>query len=1010
MKCKSYLKLMLLLICGMLTTTARGALYLIPEYNYDTTRTDPHWCDFAPEDDGSYKEAAASTALWCDGFFDLGNLTDGTPNPRNAEKAYRYQFRHSYSVGDVVRDGGFWEGPVVGYCFLPADKYVWYIHLNLNLGENEAFRFRISAARSLSDTYYAAGYDLVDGNYGQNPDTDRNIVPFTTYDIRKGISLGDMGLEDAAGFTSKENIDKVPFFSVTGLRGLYTLRIEIDQANPGDANLILAPSLFATGSLGFAEATGSSFGNYEGNTTENPTAEFVYDTDGKYKMLIFPQNFSDDTAKDWIRFHISKGIGTDADAGFWNRSIKFDTEVGAGNTKENVTIGTTYQTSTTNTESGLLLQKDNGGSFTEAYRTVELELDEKTKEVKTLTVAEGNTIQCLRRGYKPPRIYLNDNLVKLDFDRAYNCWYTEFVAPAGGETVTYRRRPFWIGDVNSSEEVLKDTEKNSELIPGRTYQLIVDNSSEDRTIICREMPVYITGYSKTFGDNPDDATGWNSNTSGQFTQVANGIYYFPVRFKGSCEFGISKTRGTYWENFDDGRAYNESGSTLKEDGKSRLMEVPFGEFKPYEGFGAPKGQNFNWKFNDELNSDVESWYIIVVDVNDKKVSVQRPGLSPVISDFRISPLEEDPAWMDKADMFTADNQPFGSVLNGAITDPVRYTRLNHISCRLSFTSEYQLPGVFESVFNSLSLNGTQISGVTVDGGTIDFIDYAPDDNYEFMVITDLRFPKKDDDGNVVEGEFTTQQNNIELTKHLSQKFEAPSVTVGDTYVIKRESGYDGQTAVALSISPSYNDIREQLHVYSGFRLGKRSHNTAGTGSTTREYRGYILSSGAGQATAMQPLDGYTVFDGGNYGAGHDWSSIALTAGKMPLHIGNVVGDNIDPYSIFTATVDAGFYAHYPVLTSDNGAEFTSAVTSQAVSRRVVSDNRHIERVDAPAESPVRLPFAIRGPLSGLEETNVSETSESEYFDLGGRPVDGGSLRPGVYIRKTGDAVEKLIIR
>lgn len=203
MKCKSYLKLMLLLICGMLTTTARGALYLIPEYNYDTTRTDPHWCDFAPEDDGSYKEAAASTALWCDGFFDLGNLTDGTPNPRNAEKAYRYQFRHSYSVGDVVRDGGFWEGPVVGYCFLPADKYVWYIHLNLNLGENETFRFRISAARSLSDTYYAAGYDLVDGNYGQNSDTDRNIVPFTTYDIRKGISLGDMGLEDAAGFTSK---------------------------------------------------------------------------------------------------------------------------------------------------------------------------------------------------------------------------------------------------------------------------------------------------------------------------------------------------------------------------------------------------------------------------------------------------------------------------------------------------------------------------------------------------------------------------------------------------------------------------------------------------------------------------------------------------------------------------------------------------------------------------------------------------------------------------------------
>ena len=86
------------------------------------------------------------------------------------------------------------------------------------------------------------------------------------------------------------------------------------------------------------------------------------------------------------------------------------------------------------------------------------------------------------------------------------------------------------------------------------------------------------------------------------------------------------------------------------------------------------------------------------------------------------------------------------------------------------------------------------------------------------------------------------------------------------------------------------------------------------------------------------------------------------------------------------------------------------MTSQAVSRRVVSDNRHIERVDAPAESPVRLPFAIRGPLSGLEETNVSETSESEYFDLGGRPVDGGSLRPGVYIRKTGDAVEKLIIR
>lgn len=998
MTCKFYLRLLLLFMSGILATPARGALYLIPEYSFDASRQDNHWCDFTPDAGGAYKEVAEAPALWCDGIFTLGN--EG--NPRNAEKAYRYQFRHSVADGETIHQGAFWEGPVVGYCFLPADRNVWYIHLNLNLEENETFSFRISAARSLSDTYHAAGYDVVAGDYGQNPDADRRILPFTRYDIRQGISLGDMGLEDAGGFTTKENIDKVPLFSVTGLKGLYTLCI--DNTDPSAATLTLAPSLFATGSEGFAEATGSSYGHYGSDPTGNPTAEFLFDADGKYKLLLFLQNFSPETNKDWIGFNIAREInvtGQDGDQ-FWNSCLTF---VGDGDKQEDFSIGKTYPAGE-NSVSGLQLQKTDG-AFPVGYHTVELGLDPETHEVADITVREGNTLRNVRRGYQPPRIYVDDRIVTLDFNRAYNCWITEFTAPADGE-MTYRRRPFWGGDADSENVVLSDTEHGSALIPGRTYQLIVDNATEDRTITCREMPVYITGYSKTFGENPDDATGWNSNTGGQFTQVANGIYYFPVMFKGSCEFGISRTRGRYWENFDDGRAYNETASTLKEDGKSRLMEVPFGEFRAYEGFGAPKGQNFNWKFNDELNSDQESWYIIVVDVNTRQVSVQRPGLTPVISDFRISPLEEDASWREQTEVFTVNNQPFGAVTDGTITDPVRYTRLNHISCRLSFTSEYQMPGVFESRFSSLSVNGREIGGVTTDGGVIDFVGYQPDDVYKFFIVTDLRFPKKDAEGNVIAGEFTTQQNNIELTRHLGQAFAAPSVTIGETYVVNRESHYDGQVEIGISVAPSRNDAGEILHVYPGFELGSRSHNDENTGASTRDYRGYILPWGADKETGVEPLSGYLAFDGNSYDGRHDWSDNVLSAGKMPLHIGYITG-SINPYSAFTATVGAAFYAHYPVLASENGAEFTADDADSAASSRAAAAGRYIDRIDARTDGSVALSFPIRGILSSLDATVAPPTTASEYFDLGGRPVDGGSLRPGIYIRKTGDAVEKIII-
>lgn len=1012
MDCKFYTRLMLTLLIGVWATSARAALYLIPEYTYDTTRQDPHWCDYSPEADGAYKEVAQAPALWCDGIFSMGDN-----NPRDPEKAYRYQFRRS-AIGEdgSVVHGGFWEGPVVGYCFLPADRNVWYIHLNLSLSAGEMFRFRISEARSLSDTYATAGYDVADGNKGLNADADRELLPFENCMISRGIALGKDGLDlqDAGGFISKSAIDtKVPMFSIKapegGLNGFYTLCI--NNADPANAVMTLAPSLFAVGSAGFVAATGSAYGDYDHNPTGNPTAEFLYDTDGKYKLLMFLQS-AQSAATPYIGFNISSSINVSSLAGdqFWDNCLVFmggdsGKTTDDGKTKyEDFSPGFTYGITTKdqNPVSGLQLQ---WGEAT-GYHTVELSLDEKHK-VTTLTIENGNTLQKVQRGYQPPRIYINDVLTTLEFDRGYNCWITEFVAPAEGD-VTYRRRPFWGGEANAENVRVTDTEHDSDLIPGRQYQLIVDNSTKDRTVTCREMPVYITGYSKTFGVNAGDETGWNSNTNGQFVQMENGIYYFPVRFKGSCEFGISKKRGPYWENFDDGRAFNETGAILKEDGKSQLMEVPFGQWRPYEGFGAPKGQNFNWKFNDELNSDQESWYIVVVDVNTKQVSVQRPGLTPVISDFRISPMDEDMGWMNEPDMFSVDNQPCGAVLGEAIVDPVRYTRLNHISCRLSFTSEYQMPGVFESELKKVSINGKELSGVSVDGGEIDFIDYTPEDNYEFLVVTNLKFPIKDNDGNVIVGEFTTEENNIELTRHLGQRFASPQVSVGSSYPIRREAHYDGQIEVNINVEPSTNDIDERLHVYSGFELGERSHNISGLGNSTREYRGYLLAAGSQMETSLMPLDSYEAFDGNNYGEKQDWSGSALAVGKMPLHIGYIT-ESMTPYDIYSAKVNAMFYAHYPVLCSDNGGEFSDAA-GKSVSKRAVASGRHISRIDAPTEEPVEFVFPIRGILSSLEEIEQTDSLECTYFDLEGRPVDVETMAPGIYVRMTNGTAEKIMIR
>lgn len=1075
MNCKMHARMMLSLLAAMATMGTQAALYLIPEYEYDTTKENPHWCAYSPTADGSYKEVTDAPALWCDGIFSMGDIElDGSSvsNPRNPEKAYRYQYRKSKTGDDgSVVHGGIWQGPVTGYCFLPADKYVWYIHLNLDLKENEEFKFRISEARSLSDTYGRAGYDVIDGNGGSNKDALREIKPFETCKVARGINVEN----DGGGFTSKENIDEnVPYFTIKapagGLKGFYTLTIDksalkdITDSNfdsyTDHATITLAPSLFATGSPKFADATGSSYGNYYSNATDNPTAEFIYDEDGKYKLLIFLEKTETETESSggWIGFNISPSFNnhSEQDDQFWLNALYFKGYRKEGereNLYENFTIyddtddttraNTTYArcTSDENVESGIQLR---WGDVT-GYCTVELDLDE-SKNVKSLIVKKGNTLQKVTRGYQPPRIYINDKLTTLQFDRGYNCWIHEFTAPSDGSDVTFRRRPFWAGKPADelANTVLTDSEHDGrQLIAGRTYQMILDNATVDRSITCREMPVYITGYTKTFGTNPDDETGWNSNTEGEFIQIGdvehNGIYYFPVRFMKSCEFGISKKKGVYWENFDDGRAYNETSATLKEDGKSMLMEVPFGEWVDYEGFGAPKGQNFNWKFIDEENSETESWYIVVVDVNTKKVSVRRPGLSAVISNFRILPMEEDESLRNETDIFTGDNQPYGAFVENTgndggkvltITAPVRYTRLNHIVCDLSFDTEYQLEPTFWSELTEVSVNGKKIDGVTVAGGTIDFITYNPDDRYVFNIKSVLHYPTTESSGSEAqEGGVAKDEYEYNEVENLNWIPDAPGVRAASDgiYIYMDESGSytpdngtphhcDGEVLAGFSVQQSYD---RDLNVYSGFKVVSRTANTTQSGSDRPEYQGYVIPGDA-QKITIGKLDGYEKYSDGSYAEKHDWSNLVLDKGEMPLHIGYITASG--GVAAREATkVGVDFYAHYPILCSKAGAVFTPKAApaekeSGANVRRRAGDTAsqpdyaEYSIVRADGKTPFEFNFTRGGLITGVDNVTAENPGESILYDLNGRQVDCKALRPGIYVRLTDGNAEKIMVK
>ncbi len=203
-------------------------------------------------------------------------------------------------------------------------------------------------------------------------------------------------------------------------------------------------------------------------------------------------------------------------------------------------------------------------------------------------------------------------------------------------------------------------------------------------------------------------------------------------------------------------------------------------------------------------------------------------------------------------------------------------------------------------------------------------------------------------------------------------------------------GFDENADIVRHYYPDY-DI-------AGAEIVDSKHYVTGLG----------LSSGLAGWVKNPEADGMDWFENGE---NNDWSSTIKTTSKMPLFIPNVVtvaskdelADNV---------ITGKILAMYPFMV-DPEAKLVP-VTANAPARNagraaVTVEGKKLSYV--PGEAEVTISVPKDNPVSGVANVAVDTDTDAEveYFTISGMRVMGDPA-PGIYLRRQGDKVSKVVIR
>lgn len=178
----------------------------------------------------------------------------------------------------------------------------------------------------------------------------------------------------------------------------------------------------------------------------------------------------------------------------------------------------------------------------------------------------------------------------------------------------------------------------------------------------------------------------------------------------------------------------------------------------------------------------------------------------------------------------------------------------------------------------------------------------------------------------------------------------------------------------------------------------------------------------------EPLAGFTPWtEGGDYTDANNWAACMNTATAWPVHLPEVVkvtrkyADDATGYWDFTeeglensVQIKGSVSAVYPFLIEPNAAIVATSDNSRMKApgnKLTIDDSKAYELSYQPVSTPFTFSLGA-GQLTGVKDITAPAADndcEVEYYNIQGVRMQG-ELAPGVYIRRHGASVEKVIIR
>lgn len=149
----------------------------------------------------------------------------------------------------------------------------------------------------------------------------------------------------------------------------------------------------------------------------------------------------------------------------------------------------------------------------------------------------------------------------------------------------------------------------------------------------------------------------------------------------------------------------------------------------------------------------------------------------------------------------------------------------------------------------------------------------------------------------------------------------------------------------------------------------------------------------------------------NNGENNDWSGIMKNGSDVPVYIPSVVtvasADELEDQNL-----EGKLIAMYPFLIDPKAnlvAVSKAPNRAQSADSEIVVEGKELSYV--PAEANITVAVSKDNPVSGVDNVAVDADSDAEveYFTISGMRVIGDPA-PGIYLRRQGDKVSKVVVR